>query len=295
MFGIILVWMLPHGTAWSDIQVTDDAGQRVTLRKPAQRIVSLAPHITELLFAVGAGAAVVGTSEFSDYPEAARALPRVGGGGGLDLEAILALQPDLVIAWKSGNPAGQARRLEQLGVPVFFSEPSRLEDITFSLEKFGQLTGRREEAHIQALAFAERLAELRRRYSGRDVVTVFYQIWERPLMTVNGRHIVSDVIRLCGGCNVFAELPALAPQIGIEAVLAANPDVIVVGDAAGAPAASLVAWARWPELKAVSQQHLYTIQRELLVRHTPRLLEGAGQLCWLLEGVREQRKRAGNP
>jgi iron complex transport system substrate-binding protein len=176
MFGIILVWMLPHETARSDIQVTDDAGQRVTLRKPAQRIVSLAPHITELLFAVGAGAAVVGTSEFSDYPEAARALPRVGGGGGLDLEAILALQPDLVIAWKSGNPAGQARRLEQLGVPVFFSEPSRLEDITFSLEKFGQLTGRREEAHIQALAFAERLAELRRRYSGRDVVTVFYQI-----------------------------------------------------------------------------------------------------------------------
>jgi iron complex transport system substrate-binding protein len=295
MFGIILVWMLPHVTAWSDIQVTDDAGQRVTLRKPAQRIVSLAPHITELLFAVGAGAALVGTSEFSDYPEAARALPRVGGGGGLDLEAILALQPDLVIAWKSGNPAGQARRLQLLGMPVFFSEPSRLEDITSSLEKFGQLTGRREEAHIQALTFAERLAELRRRYSGRDEVTVFYQIWERPLMTVNGRHVVSDVIRLCGGRNVFAELPTLAPQIGIEAVLAANPDVIVVGDAAGAPAESLVAWRRWPELKAVSQQHLYTIQRELLVRHTPRLLEGAGQLCRLLEGVRERRKRSGNP
>jgi iron complex transport system substrate-binding protein len=292
--GVILLWVLLNGPAWSEIRVVDDTGQTLTLEKPAQRIVSLAPHITELLFAVGAGAALVGTSEFSDYPEAARAIPRVGGGGGLDLEAILALQPDLVIAWESGNPAGQARRLQQLGLPVFFSEPSHMEDIISSLERFGQLTGRQEESHVQATAFADRLEALRRRYSGQDVITVYYQIWDHPLMTVNGRHIVSDVIRLCGGRNVFADLPVLAPQIDSEAVLAANPDVIVVGDAAGEPAASLVAWTRWPELKAVNQRHLYTIQRELLVRHTPRLLEGAGQLCRLLENVREQRKQTGN-
>jgi iron complex transport system substrate-binding protein len=292
--GVILAWMLLNGPVWSDIQVTDDAGQQVILDQPARRIVSLAPHITELLFAVGAGAAVVGTSEFSDYPEAARAIPRVGGGGGLDLEAILALQPDLVIAWESGNPAGQARRLQQLGLPVFFSDPGRLEGIISSLERFGQLTGRQEEAHVQARAFADRLDALRRRYSGRDEITVYYQIWDHPLMTVNGRHIVSDVIRLCGGRNVFADLPTLAPQIDREAVLAANPEVIVVGDAAGEPATSLAAWERWPELKAVRQRHLYTIQRELLVRQTPRLLEGAGQLCRLLEGVREQRGKAGD-
>ena len=227
------------------------------------------------------------------HPEAARAIPRVGGGGGLDLEAILALRPDLVIAWRSGNPASQVRRLQQLGLPVFFSEPSRMEDIISSLERFGQLTGKQEAARVQARAFAERLEELRRRYSGRDEVTVYYQIWERPLMTVNRKHIVSDVIRLCGGRNIFADLPMLAPQIDTEAVLAANPDVIVVGDAAGEPAASLVAWERWPELKAVRQRHLYTIQRELLVRHTPRLLEGAGQLCRLLQGVREERGQTG--
>jgi len=292
--GVILVWMLHNGPVWSAIQVVDDAGQALTLQKPAQRIVSLAPHITELLFAVGAGAAVVGTSEFSDYPEAARAIPRVGGGGGLDLEAILALQPDLVIAWESGNPAGQARRLQQLGLPVFFSEPGRMEDIITSLERFGQLTGRQEAARVQARAFADRLKELRQRYSGQDAVSVYYQIWDHPLMTVNGRHIVSDVIRLCGGSNVFADLPVLAPQIDSEAVLAANPDVIVVGDAAGEPSTSLAAWERWPELKAVRQQHLYTIQRELLVRHTPRLLEGAGQLCRLLQGVRAQRRPGGD-
>jgi iron complex transport system substrate-binding protein len=273
--GVILAYTLLNGPVWSDIQVTDDAGRQVVLQQPAQRIVSLAPHITELLFAVGAGAAVVGASEFSDYPEAARAIPRVGGGGGLDLEAILALQPDLVIAWESGNPAGQAQRLQQLGLPVFFSEPGHLEGIISSLERFGQLTGRQEDAHVQARTFADHLDELRRRYSGRDEITVYYQIWERPLMTVNGRHIISDVIRLCGGRNVFADLPVLAPQISSEAVLAANPDVIVVGDAAGEPAASLVAWEHWPELKAVRQGHLYTIQRELLVRQTPRLLEGA--------------------
>jgi len=291
--GVILAWMLLNGPVWPDIQITDDAGQQIVLPQPAQRIVSLSPHITELLFAVGAGAAVVGTSEFSDYPEAARAIPRVGGGGGLDLEAILALQPDLVIAWESGNPAGQARRLQQLGLPVFFSDPGNLEDIISSLERFGELTGRQEEAYAQARAFADRLDGLRRTYSGRDEITVYYQIWEHPLMTVNGRHIVSDVIRLCGGRNVFADLPVLAPQIDSEAVLAMDPDVIVVGDAAGEPAASLSAWERWPELKAVRQGHLYTIQRELLVRQTPRLLEGAGQLCRLLEGVRAERRQTG--
>jgi iron complex transport system substrate-binding protein len=292
--GAILAGMLLHEPAWPAIHVTDDAGQRVTLASPARRIVSLAPHITELLFAMGAGETLVGASEFSDYPEAARAISRVGGGSGLDLEAILALQPDLVIAWESGNPAGQVRRLQQLGLPVFFSEPRRLQDIISSLERFGRLTGRLEAARDQVRAFAHRLEDLRLRYSGGDEVTVFYQIWERPLMTVNGRHLVSDVIRLCGGRNVFAELPTLAPQIDIEAVLAASPDVIVVGDAAGEPAASLAAWRRWPELKAVKQQHLYSIQRELLVRPTPRLLDGAEQLCRLLEGVRETRRQPGN-
>jgi len=290
----VLCWVLLHGAAWAEIRVTDDAGRQLSLPAPARRIISLAPHITELLFAVGAGAAVVGASDFSDYPEAARAIPRVGGGGGLDLEAVLALRPDLVIAWQSGNRAGPVRRLQQLGVPVFYSEPHHLEDIVSSLERFGQLTGSQDAASLQARAFARRLQELRRRHTGRETVSVYYQIWERPLMTLNGQHIVSDVIRLCGGRNVFADLPALAPQIDVEAVLTANPDVIVVGDAAGAQADSLVAWRRWPELAAVRNGHLYAIQRELLVRHTPRLLEGAEQLCRLLDEVRAQRGQRGN-
>jgi iron complex transport system substrate-binding protein len=294
LIAVVLVWPL-HEPAFAAIHVIDDAGQRITLEAPARRIVSLAPHITELLFDVGAGSAVVGTSQFSDYPAAARGIPRIGGSGGLDLEAILALQPDLVIAWQSGNPVAQTRRLARLGLPVFLSEPRRLGDIISSLERFGRLTGREEEARLQTRAFAQRLEDLRRRYAHRTEVSVYYQVWAHPLMTVNGQHIVSDVIRLCGGHNVFAALPALAPQIDREAVLAADPDVIVVGEAAAGPAASLNAWRRWPELKAVRQQHLYAIPRELLVRHTPRLLDGAEQLCRLLDGVRESRTQHADP
>ena len=289
LVAFFLTWLLFHGSTQAEIHVTDDAGRQLSLPAPALRIVSLAPHITELLFAVGAGTTVVGASEYSDYPEAARTIPRVGGGGGLDLEAIVTLQPDLVIAWKSGNPVGAARRLQQLGVPVFYSEPHRLDDIASSLERFGQLTGREREARRQARVFAEQLETLRRAFSGRERVAVYFQVWERPLMTVNGQHIVSDVIRLCGGRNVFADLPSLAPQIDSEAVLTADPEVIVVGKGTGEPADALAEWERWPELKAVRQRHLYAIQRELLVRHTPRLLEGAQQLCRLLQEVRDER------
>jgi iron complex transport system substrate-binding protein len=291
--AVLLCGMLLHGAAVAEVRVIDDAGRPLSLAAPAHRIVSLAPHITELLFDVSAGGAVVGTSDFSDYPEAARAIPRVGGGGDVDLETVLALRPDLVIAWRSGNRAGPVRRLQQLGVPVFYSEPRHLEDIAATLERFGLLTGRREPAQRQARAFTERLDELRRRYADRERVSVYYQIWEHPLMTLNREHIVSDVIRLCGGRNVFADLPALVPQINIEAVLAADPDVILVGGGAGEPVDSLATWKRWPELKAVRQQHLYAIPRELLVRQTPRLLDGAERLCRLLEGVRDERGQPG--
>jgi iron complex transport system substrate-binding protein len=288
--AILLCGMLLHGMAVAEVRVIDDTGRPLSLPAPARRIVSLAPNITELLFDVGAGAAVVGTSDFSDYPEAARVIPRVGGGGDVDLETILALQPDLVIAWRSGNRAGSVRRLQQLGVPVFYSEPRHLEDIASTLERFGLLTARQETAQRHARAFRQRLEELRRRYASSEEISVYYQIWQHPLMTLNGGHIVSNVIRLCGGRNVFANLPVLVPQIDIEAVLAADPDAIVVGGGAGEPVDSLAAWKRWPELKAVRQHHLYTIPRELLVRQTPRLLDGAERLCQLLQGVRDERE-----
>ena len=275
--------------ARAEIRVVDDAGNVIVLEQPARRIVSLAPHVTELLFAVGAGEDLVGVAEFSDYPAAARRLPRIGGGNGLDLEAIVALQPDLVIAWESGNPANQVSRLRELGLAVFLSEPRRLQDVPATMERLGRLAGTLAVAGTRIRAFDERYRALRQRYAGRPAVRVFYQAWDRPLMTVNGAHLISDVIGLCGGRNVFADLPALAPQIDIEAVLAADPDVIIAGSANGAVSPVLDAWRHWSRLSAVRNGHLYAIPWDLVARHTPRILDGAEQLCGILDQVRSER------
>jgi len=286
---ILLVMLLlavgPFTVAWSEIRVTDDAGQEIVLQQPAERIVSLSPHITELLFAAGAGSAVVGVSEYSNYPAAAETIPRISGGGGLDMEATVALRPDLVVAWQSGNPDQQVKHLQLLGLPVFLSEPRRLEDVPQTIRKLGTLAATRTPAIEQAAAYEERLADLRSRYSQQPEVSVFYQIWTNPLMTVNGEHLISDVMQVCSGRNVFDQLPTLAPQIDVEAVLVVNPDVIIIG-ADTADDSMLQQWRRWPELSAVKHKQLYSIQRELLVRQTPRVLDGVEQLCKILEKVR---------
>lgn len=287
-FLLFLLWL----PVQAGIGVIDDAGLEVVLAGPAQRIVSLAPHITELLFAAGAGAQLVGVSEFSDYPEAARAITRTGGGGALDLEAIIALRPDLVVAWQSGNPEAGIERLRAFGIPVFMSEPRRLGDVPDSLRRLGQLAGTGAEANARAAAFTRRHQGLVEQYAEQIAVRVFYQIWDRPLMTVNGEHLISDVIRLCGGSNVFSGLPALAPQVDVEAVLAANPDVIIIGSDNAGLSAELQVWRRWPVMKAVAQDHLYMVRRELLVRHSPRILDGAEQLCGILEEVRSKKVKS---
>ena len=285
---LLLLWL----PVQADIRVVDDAGHEVVLARPAQRIVSLAPHITELLFATGAGAQLVGVSEFSDYPEAARAITRTGGGGALDLEAIIALRPDLVVAWQSGNPEAGIERLRTFGIPVFVSEPRRLDDVPDTLLRLGHLAGRGAEARAQAAAFTQRQQQLVEQYSGQGMVRVFYQVWDQPLMTVNGDHLISDVIRLCGGSNVFSGLPALAPQINVEAVLVADPDVIVIGSDDTGRSAELQAWRQWPAMRAVARDQLHTIRRELLVRQCRRILDGAEQMCGVLAKVRSEQARS---
>jgi iron complex transport system substrate-binding protein len=281
-------WLLRGAVALANmpVRVVDDAGHTITLAEPARHVVSLAPYLTELLYAAGAGEAIVGTSEFSDYPLAAREIHRIGGGGGLDIESIIALQPDLVVAWQSGNPDGQLESLQALGMTLFLSEPRQLLDVPGTLVRLGQLTGHEQVAKDAAHAFDVRYRELQRRYSGRPIVDVFYQVWRQPLMTVNGEHLISAVIRLCGGRNVFSDLPVLAPQVDIEAVLAADPAVIIAGTGGTSETAELLDWKRWPMLSAVAGGHLYGVQRELLVRHSPRILDGAEQLCRILEKVR---------
>jgi iron complex transport system substrate-binding protein len=279
---VVVFAMVP--VALAKIEVQDDAGKIVSVAKPARRIVSLSPHATELLFVAGAGPYVVGVAAYSDYPQAAGDIPRIGDASGLDLEKIVGLRPDLVVAWKSGNPPRVVKRLEELGIPVFRSEPRNMTDIAENIEDLGMLANTLDVARRESANFRLRYSDLRSRYAHRKVVGVFYQIWHSPLMTVNGQHLISDVIQLCGGINVFSNLPTLTPQIDIEAVLQANPTAIV---AAGLNDSTVLdGWRKWTYVDAVKKDNLFLIPYNLIARQSPRILDGAEQLCKVLEIAR---------
>jgi iron complex transport system substrate-binding protein len=279
------------GVAAADIRLTDDAGRSVTLKQAARRIISQTPHITELLFAAGAGERIVGTVEFSNYPEAAQRIPRIGDSAQLDLERIVALKPDLIVVWQHGNAQRQLDKLLSLGIPAFYNQPDRLTDVARSIEQFGRLAGTEAVASAAARAFAAREAELRGRYAARAPVTVFYQVWEKPLMTVNGEHLISDMIRLCGGQNAFADLRPLVPVISTEAVFAVDPEAIIGASSEVNTRGDLDNWKQWPRLKAVARGNLFVIHTDLINRHTPRVLEGAQQMCEQLQAARAKRAK----
>ena len=286
-----IVWCLTLFFFSASVQaltLTDDAGQPFMLQKPAQRIITLTPHATELMFAVGAGQQVVGAVDYSDYPAAAETIPRVGGYSGLNIEAILALQPDLIIYWPEGNPAREIQRLKQLKMPLYASDPNSFADIARSLEHYGEISGNVAKGQQAATQFRQRLNALQQRYAGAGKLRVFYQVWHQPLVTQSGDTFISRVLELCGGENIFADLPMRSPQISEEAVLAENPDVIIASGMAAERPEWLDHWRRYPHLNAVKHNHLYHVHPDLLHRPTPRLLDGAEQVCALLDRVRQK-------
>jgi iron complex transport system substrate-binding protein len=289
MCRAMLLALLLCASAHAQVRVTDDYGHDVRLAGSAQRVVSLAPHLTELMYAAGAGAKLAGAIEYSDYPPEAKALPRVGSETAIDLEALVALAPDLVIAWPNAGSARAVERIAALGIPVFRSEPRELEDIARTMETLGRLAGTEAAARAAARKFRVRAAAIERTYGKRPHVRVFYQVWDRPLVTVSGAHVISKAMRLCGGENVLAGLPGIAPEIDRETVLRADPEVIVASGPDGTRPAWLDEWQAFPALAAVRHGNLYAIPPELLQRHTPRLLDGAEELCRILEDVRRKR------
>ncbi|MBP0596639.1 cobalamin-binding protein [Herbaspirillum sp. LeCh32-8] len=267
------------------VTVKDDLGNEVALAQPARRIVSLAPHVTELLYAAGAGDRLVGASNFSDYPAAATRLPSVGSFAALDLERVLSLKPDLIVGWHSGNKPSQLARLREFGIPVYESQPADFGMIADALEKLAHLAGSDAAGQAAARDFRTRWQALQAQYRGRAEVSVFYQIWSQPLMTLNGQHMVSSVLTLCGGRNIFAGLPQLAPTVSVEAVLAADPQVILSpSDAKDQP---LERWRQFPRLRAVRDAHLYTVNADWLNRAGPRILDATAQVCAKLEQARQ--------
>lgn len=274
------------------VRGVDDTGRSVVLEAPAVRIVSLAPHLTELLFDLGAGSRVVGTVAYSDRPHAAQAVPRIGDAHAVDLERTVAMRPDLVVSWYSGNPRAQVEQLARLGVPVYRSEPRSLEDIARTLEQLGRLTGHERAAAEAASRFRARLAALRTRHEGLAPLPVFYQVWPRPLLTVSGSHVIGDALRLCGGANVFGALVPLIPTVGVEAVVAANPAAIVTGMAQGETGDPFALWRSWPDIDAVRRGHLFVVPTEAMHRHTPRILDAVESLCRRFADVRSSVRRA---
>ncbi len=272
------------------ITLTDDRGKAVSLPAPAQRIVALAPSITELVFAAGGGERLVGVARYSDYPEAARRITQIGDASRVDLERLLSLRPDLVIGWQSGNHAADLERIERLGFKVYIAEPATLAAIPRLLRDLGALAGTDAIARRAAEEFERGVDALRARYAERTKLRVFYEIWHAPLMTVNGRHIISDVIRLCGGTNVFAAAASLTPLVSIESVIAAQPQVVIGGSSATTPGEFVAQWQRYEKIARLRNMPVMFVDPDFIQRQTPRILQGAETICRRLEEVRSARK-----
>lgn len=280
----------------------DDTGQTVTLAAPARRVVTLAPNLTELVWAVGGGERLVGTVDTSDFPAAARSVPRIGNHQHLDIERLVLLKPDLILVWRGGTPASELDQLRRAGLTLYFLEPRRLDDVPRALERTAALMGL--DGRPAAEALRARLEALRRQQAGRTPVDVYYQVWSRPLMTLSGGHLVSDLIALCGGRNVFGHLAPLVPQLSTESVVAADPELMMAshdgnpqagdGQLRRTPATQEPAWAAFASvrsMRAVRRGWLYTVPGDLINRAGPRIADGAALVCRALDEVRRERGR----
>ncbi len=275
------------------IEVRDDLGRRVTLSAPAKRVVTLAPHLTELVYAAGGDNQIVATVAWSDYPEAAKSLPVIGSNNRINYEALLLQKPDLVLVWHSGNNAGILEQLQALGFTVYVNDPEQLSDIPKTLTRLGVLLGQENTAEREAATFSAELAALNREFHSADRLRVFYQIWDQPLMTLGRGHLLNDVLALCGGENVFADQPVLVPRLSVESVLAAEPEVIIIAQYLATESA-FARWRQWPQMRAVAADNLYAVNPYLLHRHSPRILQGARELCQKLALARGAGEKAVN-
>ena len=275
-----VLWLLfvTITTQAASINVTDYANRSVTLQQTAERVIALSPHIVENMFSIGAGSLLVGVVDHSDFPHQAKQITRIGGASSFSLEKILSLSPDLVIVWASAAKNSIVEKLTSLGIPVYVDNPRTLVDIARSIRDFGLLTGQIEKSITVANNYLLEVQSLRNQYQRVDDITVLYEVWNNPLQTINRKHIISDIITLCGGKNVFGDTLSLAPKVNIEAVINRNPDIIVSSNTSNQQQ-WLDYWLAWPVLRAVRHRRLYVIDPDLIQRHTVRILTGTKILC----------------
>lgn len=276
--------------AGAAITVHDDDGKELTLQHPARRVIALAPHVTELLYAAGGAERIIAAVDYADYPEQAKLLPRVGSNRQIDLERVASLKPDLIVVWLHGSSERQVEQIRALGIPMFHSEPKKLADIASNVSRLGKLMGTERVAEAAAAKIRTELSVLTTKYARRTPVRVFYQVWDKPLYTLNGSHIVSDAIRLCGGENIFGKLKVTAPVVGVEAVLQEDPEAIFSTADRSDDEGGIGLWRQFPNMTAVRRANLFRVDGNLLNRAGPRMIAGAASLCEKIELARDHRK-----
>ncbi len=268
------------------ITVTDSLNRRVTLAQPAKRIIALAPHIVENIYSAGAGNNIVGAVDYCDYPKAALKIERVGAINSVSLEKIIALKPDLVIVWTTGNGAKVLNQLTRLGLPVYASDPKNFTEIAQSIRDFGVLTGKTNIANTAANQLDKQVNQLTIKYADKSKVPVFYQVWSKPILSLNNKQAIGDVIALCGGTNIFGQAKATVPKVSVESVISLNPTVMIATQKPKDTRFVLDIWKKHPTITAVKQEHLYYIHPDIISRHSARLIQGATQVCEHIDKAR---------
>lgn len=270
------------------LTLSAEARSESPIAKPGQekRIIALAPHIVETLFDIGAGEQIVGTVEYADYPEAALSIPRIGGYHGMQIEKLLALQPDMILAWRSGNKVSDLEKMEQLGLPVFYSEPHKISDMADEIRYFGKLTQREKAAEKVALKYEKKLAEIKASQADKSSLKVFYQLWSEPMMSINKNTWIHQLMTLCRAENVFADSVTDYPQLSVENVMIAQPEVIIIPDEKSKKPQPKINWQQWPEIPAVAKNQLIQVNADLLHRYSTRMLEGVVDMCQKLDAYR---------
>ena len=258
-----------------------------TESQPYQRIISLAPHITEMLYSAGAGDQIVGVVSYSDYPKDALSKPIIGGYNAINLEKIIQLNPDLILGWTSGNRPQDIKRLKELGFNVQLFEVTQLEDIPNRIEALGQLTGNPTQAQQTAQTLRSTLTHIRQTYQNRPPVTSFYQIWHQPIITMNGDQFISQAIAACGAKNIYEDLPKLTATIGLESLFKRNPQVFLLGGQASFQQDWLTFWQQYPNLTAVKNQQIYLLNNSHYQRPTARLIHALEPLCKIIDQARQ--------
>ncbi len=257
----------------------------------AQRIVALSPHSVELLFSIGAGDRIVGTVEYADFPAGAKQIPRIGNYHGIQIERVVSLKPDLIVAWKGGNKAADLNKLRSLGFRIFYTQPKNISEISTDLIALGELTGNRKQATARSRRLMDRYLDIKSRYRNRRPVRVFYQLWHDPFRTVGSGGWLNSLVSDCRGENVFLDAEGDYPQVSMEAVIAKNPEVIIVPHHPGNNSANSTArtdiWKTWGVVEAVRQERVFTINGDLLHRFSPRAVDGLALLCEMIDRGRQ--------